>query len=111
MSPYRGRDERGRNTEGPVPVGEVLKAISKRIGAPAPDALTVVFRGWEELVGASMAAHVKPLKLDGGTLVVAADHPAWATQVRHLSAEILERLRAKVPAESAPARIEVRVRT
>lgn len=92
-------------------MGEVLHALAKRIGAPAPDALGVIFGRWEELVGPSMAAHVKPLRLDAGTLFVAADHPAWATQVKHLAAEIIERMRDQAPPGSAPQRLEVRVRT
>lgn len=104
-------DGRGRNTDGPVPLSEALAALSERMGSAAPDVLSVVFGRWEQLVGSAMAAHVRPLKLREGTLLVAADHPAWATQVRHLATEIMAKIaEACAPAEP-PERLEVRVRT
>ena len=43
-----------------------------------------VFGRWEEAVGAALGAHVQPVKLDGTTLVVKVDDPAWATQLKFL---------------------------
>jgi predicted nucleic acid-binding Zn ribbon protein len=107
---YRRRDERGRSGDSPVPLSESLEVLSQRMGVAGPDVLGVVFGRWAELVGPSLAAHVRPLRLRERTLVVAADHPAWATQVRHLSADILVRLRDACGAEHAPEHLEVRVR-
>jgi len=84
--------------------------LSQRMGVAGPDVLSTVFGHWAELVGPSMAAHVRPLRLQQQTLVVSADHPAWATQVRHLATEILARLRDACGAEHAPEHLEVRVR-
>jgi predicted nucleic acid-binding Zn ribbon protein len=67
-----------------------------------------VFGRWEEAVGAAVALHVQPVKLDGTTLVVEVDDPAWATQLRFFEATLKARL-----AEVAGAVIEtvdVRVR-
>jgi predicted nucleic acid-binding Zn ribbon protein len=108
--PPAGRGGRGRNTEGPVPIAKVLGVLSERIGVAGPDVLGVVFGRWEDLVGSTMASHVRPLRLREGTLVVSADHPAWATQVRHLASEILEKVAAACPPGAAPERLEVRVR-
>lgn len=66
-----------------------------------------VFGRWEEAVGAAVAAHVQPVKLDGSVLVVEVDDPAWATQIRFLEATLRERLR-EVAAASVE-RLEVRV--
>lgn len=52
-----------------------------------------VFSRWQELVGEQVAAHCRPLKLDGGTLVVEVDDPTWATQMKFLQSEVIERLR------------------
>lgn len=109
--PRRPRpDGRGRNTDGPVPLSDVLAALSERIGIAAPDVLSVVFGRWEQLVGTAMAAHVRPLKLQERTLVLAADHPAWATQVRHLATEILAKIAEACAPAASPERLEVRVR-
>ncbi len=55
-------------------------------------ALGTVFSRWEEIVGPAVARHVRPIRLEGGTLLVAVDQPAWATQVRALAPGILARL-------------------
>jgi len=108
MSPPR-RDDRGR-ADGPVPLAAALDDVARRMGVGRPDQLATVFGRWEELVGESLAAHVQPVRLAARTLVVRVDHPAWATQVRHLAPEILERVRARCAGEDAPDRLEIRVR-
>jgi predicted nucleic acid-binding Zn ribbon protein len=66
-----------------------------------------VFGRWEEAVGAAVATHVQPVKLDGSVLVVEVDDPAWATQIRFLEATLRERLREV--AGASVERLEVRV--
>lgn len=108
--PTSRRRTRGRSDDGPIRLSDALRVVSERIGAPRPDVLTAVFGRWEDVVGPSMAAHVRPLRLQEDALVVAADHPAWASQVRHLAADILARLQDACGAEEAPRRLEVRVK-
>jgi predicted nucleic acid-binding Zn ribbon protein len=91
-------------------VSEALGQVSERLGGPRPDVLTAVFGRWESIVGDAMAAHVRPLRLQQEALVVSCDHPAWATQVRHLAPDILARVQDACGAGPAPERIEVRVR-
>jgi len=67
-----------------------------------------VFVHWEDAVGASVAAHAQPLSLARGTLVVAVEDPAWATQLRYLASDILRRLSDLVGGPVAE-RVEVRV--
>lgn len=98
----------------PVRLGESLhdvvsslrpEGVSRSSGTAS--ALGGVFGRWEEAVGDALAAHVQPVKLDGSTLVVQVDDPAWATQLKFLEGTLKQRL-----AEIAGAtieRIEVRV--
>lgn len=51
-----------------------------------------VFGRWAEIVGEQVAAHVKPVAFEDGELVVDADSPAWATQMRLLAPQVLQRL-------------------
>lgn len=76
--------------------------------APSAAVWGTVFSRWEELVGASLARHTRPLRLEAGVLVVAVDLPPWATQVRALAPGIL----ARVAEQSGEAldRLEVVVR-
>jgi predicted nucleic acid-binding Zn ribbon protein len=85
-----------------------LDRVARQLGAPGADTLATVFVHWEEAVGASVAAHAQPVSLARGTLVVAAEDPAWATQLRYLTADILRRLGELVGGPVAE-RVEVRV--
>lgn len=66
-----------------------------------------VFGRWDDAVGAQIAAHVQPIKLDHGTLLVEADTSTWATQVKFLADTIISRLRDEARVEID--RVEVRV--
>jgi hypothetical protein len=101
----------------PIRLGDSLHDVVRALRPPtpaggaaahhSPTAMGAVFGRWEEAVGEAVAAHVQPVKLDGGTLVVQVDDPAWATQLRFLEATLRARL-----AEVAGAqvdRIDVRV--
>lgn len=76
----------------PRRVSETLDRLTKRLGAPSSSVLSAVFSGWEALVGADIAAHSRPVSVHSGVLVLAVDHPAWATQLRFMTAELLTRL-------------------
>jgi predicted nucleic acid-binding Zn ribbon protein len=46
---------------------------------------------WAQIAGDMVAAHVRPVRLLGGVLVLEADSGAWATQVRYLSQTLADR--------------------
>jgi len=104
------RDGRGRSNAGPVRVGDALGEVASHLGAGRADVVGVVFGRWDDVVGSAVAAHVRPVRVEGVTLVVSADHPAWATQIRHLAPDILARLAEVCGARNALERLEVRVR-
>lgn len=95
----------------PVPLAASLDAVVKSLRGPSRAAVGGLFGRWDEAVGEQVAAHVRPVKLDnvGGqrVLVVQVDDPAWATQVKFLSATIVERLQSV--AGVAVDRLDVRV--
>lgn len=66
-----------------------------------------VFGKWDDAVGAQIAAHVRPVKLDDKTLLVEADTATWATQVKFLADTIISRLRDEARVDID--RVEVRV--
>jgi len=52
-----------------------------------------VMARWPAAVGPAVAAHCRPVRLeDDGTLVVAADSAAWATQLAYLRGTLLDKL-------------------
>ncbi len=62
------------------------------LGAPEASGVHLVFDRWAEVVGESLAARTRPLRIEGDRLVLAVDEPAMATHVRFLQAELLARL-------------------
>ncbi len=104
------RDARGRSTDGPVRLQDALGTVASELGAGRAEVVRSVFSEWESLVGATVAAHVRPVRIDGDTLLVSADHPAWATQMRHLATDVLARVASVCGAAQAPQKLEVRVR-
>jgi len=93
----------------PRPVKESLELFAKRLGAPRAGALGAVFSGWDDAVGEAVAAHCQPRSLRDGVLVVEVDHPGWATQLRYLSASLVERMN-EVAGPGVVTRVDVRVR-
>ena len=92
-------------------IGEALGEVASQLGAGRAEVVGAVFGRWDEIVGPAVAAHVRPVRVDGATLVVSADHPAWATQIRHLAPDILAACRPRCAGrEHALERLEVRVR-
>lgn len=110
----RQHDDRGvRRAREPRPLGLALDAVLQSLqppGAPATPAKTVggVFARWEDAVGADIAANARPVRLSDGTLVVEVDEPGWATQLRYLEGQLLERIAAV--AGPGVSKIELRVR-
>jgi len=87
---------RGPGGAGPRRVGESMARLLGRRGAPpAPATMEAVLARGGEVVGDEVGAHLRPVRVDGSVLVVAADHPAWATRARMESAQILARLRPR----------------
>ncbi len=86
-------------------MGASLPRLLGRLGAPPTEVLEVVFTRWDEVVTGDLGVHLRPLRVDRSALVVAADHPVWATRARLESSEILVRIHAL--GESPIERLEV----
>jgi len=51
---------------------------------------------WDQIVGGEIAAHCRPVQLADGELTCVAESTAWATQIRLLNRQMLERIAAAV---------------
>jgi predicted nucleic acid-binding Zn ribbon protein len=91
----------------PIPITASLDGIMKSLRGTDRIQIGGVFGKWDDAVGPTVAAHVRPVRLDQNVLTVEADDPAWATQVKFLTGTITTRL-AEV-ANVQVERIEVRV--
>jgi len=92
----KGAPTRRRSGTGaePRPVTESLAAAARRIGAPGALDLADMERRWPALVGPNVAAHCRPVAFRAGELVVATDHPAWASQLRLLADDVVHKAQA-----------------
>jgi predicted nucleic acid-binding Zn ribbon protein len=85
-----------RSAGDPVPLHDTLDDYVRSLRVDGPSARTMgsLFNRWVDAVGQAVADHARPVKLDGERLLVEVDEPAWATQLRFLEADILDRLRS-----------------
>ena len=91
-----------------MPIGEATRRLLRARGLDATMTLAEVFGVWTDVVGAHVAAHVRPVGLHAVTLTVEVDEPAWATQIQFLSGTILQGLKDRL-GDRAPAALNVRV--
>ena len=88
----RRRRPRGPDA-GPQAVGQSMSQVLGRMGASlSPTTMELIFSRWDEVVGAELAGHLHPVRLQDAVLLVGVDHPAWATRARMESRQILARL-------------------
>ena len=92
----RGYTGPGPDPRDPQPFGAVLAKLVRSRGWERPAAEATVFGDWAKVVGADVAEHCRPVKLDGGELTIEAESTAWATQLRLLAAKLLARIAAQV---------------
>lgn len=98
----------------PTPLRDSLDEVVRGLRGPTPGgaggarAMGTLFSRWTDAVGQLVADHARPITLDGERLLVEVDDPAWATQLRLLEADIVERLRSVAGLQVS--RFDVRVK-
>lgn len=73
----------------PTPLGETLAELVDRHGWTERLGASKAQARWSQIVGDELAARCEPVRLAGGTLVIRAATPAWATQLRYLVPQLL----------------------
>jgi predicted nucleic acid-binding Zn ribbon protein len=89
-------------------VTDCLDRVTRRLGVPGWSVLTAIFSRWEDLVGADIAAHAQPRSLRDGVLLIAVDQPAWAGQLKFMTADLIRRIHESV-AGSGVTEIRIKV--
>jgi len=92
----------------PEPLGALVARVLEDIGAGASARVMRIAERWEEAVGVEIAQHCRPTALRGGTLEVSVDSSVWCQQLQLRSPEIIDALRAVLPAD-APTELWFRV--
>jgi predicted nucleic acid-binding Zn ribbon protein len=91
----------------PVELSTSLARLEALIGSARPDALSTIAAQWEHLLGRRLAGHCRLGSLHDRTLVVEADEPAVAEQLRWSASDLVGAVNALVGAEAVVA-VEVR---
>jgi predicted nucleic acid-binding Zn ribbon protein len=89
----------------PQPLDTAVTGLLSARGWHPRAAVATIFAKWPEMVGPQLAAHTSPESFNEGELTLVADSDAWATQVRLLAPQLLQRLAA----EGAGAVTRIRV--
>jgi predicted nucleic acid-binding Zn ribbon protein len=103
------RSVRSKRAGRTVEMSESLAQLSAQMGTAPPETLGQIFSRWAETVGETVAAHVRPERIEGDALVVAVDSPAWASHLKTHAPDLLGKLSA-VAGEGAPSSLVIRVR-
>jgi len=92
----------------PEPLGPLVERVLEDLGAGNSARVMRIAEHWEEAVGAEIAAHCRPTALRGSVLEATVDSSVWCQQLQLRGPEIIEALRAALPAD-APTDLWFRV--
>jgi predicted nucleic acid-binding Zn ribbon protein len=108
MGPVGWKPLPGHDRDRPRPVSEGIERVLRHLGAPSADVLTTIVTRWPEIVGEQIAGRAVPVTVHDGRLTIRVEDPAWASQLRWLEQEVVDRIGALVGRDVVNA-IEVRV--
>lgn len=81
----------------PHSVSGAMDKLSKDMGWSSSMAEASIALHWTDLVGENIAEHTSVVDINSGTLTVACDSSAWATQLRMMRHDLLVRFGERVP--------------
>jgi len=82
----------GRRRGTPTRVGDLIGRVLEDLGLDAVAKAHQIGARWEEIVGAQVAAHCRPLGVRGDVLELEVDSPVWSQQLQLRKPELLAAL-------------------
>ena len=107
----RGSGRRGSGARRKGRFESVGDLVGKVLGDLGLDGVALAHRigaQWEEIVGAQVAAHCRPLGMRGTVLELEVDSPVWSQQLQLRKPEILAKLAAQL-GKDAPRELRFQV--
>jgi hypothetical protein len=86
--------------EGTTAVGDLLAGLLGRREFAQGMRLGRLAKAWPEVVGERLAGECRPIRLEGGTLTVAAASGPWGAQVQFFAGEIQKGANRALEAEA-----------
>jgi predicted nucleic acid-binding Zn ribbon protein len=81
-----------RRLPAPEPIGDLVGGLAARRGWTERLTGARLEAAWEDVVGTELARRCRPVRLADHTLVVRAESAVWATQLRYVTSQLLERI-------------------
>jgi predicted nucleic acid-binding Zn ribbon protein len=81
-----------RRKGSPTALGDVVGQVLGDLGLSGVAKAHRIGARWEEIVGAQIAAHCRPLGLRGDVLEIGVDSPVWSQQLQLRKPELLSAL-------------------
>jgi hypothetical protein len=79
-------------TGDPIPVGDAAAMVSAELGLAEPRVHARLVAAWSDIVGPTLGAHSRVRALRDGVLEIVVDSPAWATELRYLADDLIQRV-------------------
>jgi predicted nucleic acid-binding Zn ribbon protein len=76
----------------PVPLHDALERVGRELGLAGPDVLETLVARWSDIVGPAIAEHAQVRSVRDGECTIAVDGPAYATQLRYASNDLVSRV-------------------
>jgi predicted nucleic acid-binding Zn ribbon protein len=76
----------------PVPMRDAIAAVGRDLGLAPPDVLATITEGWADIVGPAIAEHAQVRSVRDGECTIVVDGPAFATQLRYASSDLVTRV-------------------
>lgn len=79
-----------------VPIGDVLRAVVKKLGLERRVKEARIAEDWGRVVGEKIAVHSRPVAVKGRTLIVNVDSSVWLSELNNFFKDkILDQLRSE----------------
>lgn len=75
---------------------DVLPRFVSSFGQEKEYLTQLLVHHWKEIVGPSVAAHVRPVRMDFRKLFLAADSPVWANELRYMERKLIDKINGYV---------------
>ncbi len=98
----------GRRKGTPTAVGDLIGQVLGDLGLASVAKAHQIGARWQEIVGAQVAAHCRPLGLRGEVLEIEVDSPVWSQQLQLRKPELLAALE-RVMGGDAPRELRFQV--
>ena len=77
-------------------VGSVLPRVLKGLKLDKVLAAQPAVNLWPQIAGPRTAEHTRAVEVDGKTLVIVVDGPAWSAQLRFLKPQLIKKIDARI---------------